>query len=442
MLRPRILQPARLLLIAALALLAPVARAATVTGTVRNGTSGKPAVGVDVVLIQLQGEMQPVASTKTDAAGKYTLDNPAAARDAMPMLIRAIYRGVNFHQPLPPGQSTADVTIYEPSSDPKTVTLNTRVVMFQPNGADLLVVEEYSLQNDSQPPVALYNPNGDFEFELPAGALNPQVSSWGPSKMPVNQGTINKGQGKFAIAYAFQPGENGVRVTYQLPYPSNQATLKLVSAHSAERIGLIAPASVQIASAGFTPQGQEQGFNFYSRDSIPAGTPFEVSVSGTAPSPSADPGAGQSNAGGGGSASIQVLPNRLDSLKWILLGGFVMLFGLGVFSIWRRPITAGVDVGAPPMPPTASSGRAARKKPAPSPAPPASVAPPPVAVTRAQETAAVVSAVEREVEQGLDGLKDKLFRLELRRQAGTVSEEDYLRERTQAEKVLRELVGR
>ena len=64
-----------------------------------------------------------------------------------------------------------------------------------------------------------------------------------------------------------------------------------------------------------------------------------------------------------------------------------------------------------------------------------------------------VAAIERELmvdglvlryrtEQNLDGLKDKLFRLELRRQAGTVSEEEYLRERTQAEKILRELVGR
>jgi len=53
-----------------------------------------------------------------------------------------------------------------------------------------------------------------------------------------------------------------------------------------------------------------------------------------------------------------------------------------------------------------------------------------------------VAVVQREVEQGLDGLKDKLFRLELRRQAGTVSEEEYLRERTQTEKILRELVGR
>src|SRR5436305_12140259 len=75
------------LLIASLALMASTAQAAPVTGTVRNGTNGKPAAGIDVLLIQLQGEMKPVASTKTDAQGNYTLDNPAAPRDAMPMLI-------------------------------------------------------------------------------------------------------------------------------------------------------------------------------------------------------------------------------------------------------------------------------------------------------------------------------------------------------------------
>ena len=55
-------------------------------------------------------------------------------------------------------------------------------------------------------------------------------------------------------------------------------------------------------------------------------------------------------------------------------------------------------------------------------------------------TAVDVPAVEREVQDGLDGLKDKLFRLELRRQAGTISEEEYAQERARAEKVLRDLV--
>jgi hypothetical protein len=427
---------------AALVSLGPVAHAAPVTGTVRNGTSGKPASDVDVVLIQLQGEMQAIASTKTDSTGKYTIDNPAAGRDGMPMLVRAIYRGVNFHQPLPPGQTTVDLTVYEPTSDPKTITTTTRVVMFQPNGENLLVVEEYDLQNNSQPPVAFYLANGNFEFQVPEGAENPQASSWGPSRMPVNQGTINRGKGKYAIAYAFQPGENGVRVTYQLPYEGNQAIVKLVSAHNAERVGLIAPAGVQIASAGFTPQGQEQGFNFYAREAIPAGTPFEVSLSGTA-SPSAA-NIGQAGSAGG-SAAIQVLPNRLDSLKWMFLGGFVLLFGLGVFSIWRRPAVAAAGAGVPDLPPDQGHSRAARKKQA-TVAAQQSVAVPPAAPatpTNAPDIrGAQVSTVERQVEQGLDSLKDKLFRLELRRQAGTLTDEEYLRERAQTERILRELVGR
>jgi hypothetical protein len=37
-------------------------------------------------------------------------------------------------------------------------------------------------------------------------------------------------------------------------------------------------------------------------------------------------------------------------------------------------------------------------------------------------------------------LKDTLFRLELRRQAGTISEAEYNQERARAEKVLRDLV--
>jgi hypothetical protein len=51
-----------------------------------------------------------------------------------------------------------------------------------------------------------------------------------------------------------------------------------------------------------------------------------------------------------------------------------------------------------------------------------------------------VAQVNREVRGSLDELKDSLFRLELRRQAGTIPESDYERERQQLEKVLRDLV--
>ena len=74
-------------------------------------------------------------------------------------------------------------------------------------------------------------------------------------------------------------------------------------------------------------------------------------------------------------------------------------------------------------------------------APMTATAPPPVPTPATAPSAATsVATVEREVELSLDGLKDRLFRLELRRQAGTISEEDYARERSHTEQVLRELV--
>jgi hypothetical protein len=55
-------------------------------------------------------------------------------------------------------------------------------------------------------------------------------------------------------------------------------------------------------------------------------------------------------------------------------------------------------------------------------------------------SAPLASEIDRDVEQSLDGLKDRLFRLELRRQAGTISEEEYAQERARTEQILRELV--
>ena len=55
-------------------------------------------------------------------------------------------------------------------------------------------------------------------------------------------------------------------------------------------------------------------------------------------------------------------------------------------------------------------------------------------------TSAAMAGVDAAVGTSLDALKDQLFRLELRHQAGTISEQEYARERARAEKVLRDLV--
>src|SRR5258708_30294526 len=96
---------ARLILLGAL-VLAPlaIAEAGTVHGTVVNGTTGKPAAGIDLVLIQLQGGMQEVAHSKSGAQGEVTFYHPGLR--APPMLVPAGDPRVNFHRAPPPRTHT------------------------------------------------------------------------------------------------------------------------------------------------------------------------------------------------------------------------------------------------------------------------------------------------------------------------------------------------
>ena len=419
----------RLFYIVALALaLSAAARAGTVSGIVHNGTnSNKTAPGVDVLLIQLQGGMSVVASTKTDADGRYHFDHPGIGQG--PMLIRAVYRGVFFHQPLTPGTSTVDVTIYEPTTNPGAIQVPLRLLVFQPNGDKLMVGEEYSIQNNTNPPAAYFKQDGNFEFTIPTGAELDQVSTFGPSGMPVRQGTIDKGKGRYAIAYAFQPGQNGVRISYTYPYTGNHAQIRESSTYDAQRVLLVIPPTMQVASPGFNSAGTEQGYNVFSRESLKTGNGFDVTVSGTAPPPAeaSASNSSQDQVNGRDSSSdstVETAPARIGDEKWILLGGLAAIFAVGVGLLLRKPVPEVASAPAPPPPPKGKKAqRAAQAKAAPvaSPAPP-------------------VERVTREVNSNLDSLKDTLLRLELRRQAGTITDAEYALERGRAEQLLRDLV--
>jgi len=418
----------RLFHVGALLLLVSVAaQAGTVSGVVHNGTNNnKTAAGVDVLLIQLQGGMSVVASTKTDADGRFHFDNPGIGQG--PMLIRAVYRGVFFHQPLTPGTSNVDVTVYEPTTNPAAIQVPLRLLVFQPNGDKLMVGEEYSIQNNSNPPAAYFKQDGNFEFTIPQGADLDQVSTFGPSGMPVRQGTIDKGKGRYAISYAFQPGQNGVRISYIIPYTGNQAQIRESSTYDAQRVLLVIPPTMQVASAGFNAAGTEQGFAVFSKESVKAGTGFDVTVSGTAPPPAEASASSSPDQVNGRDSSpettIETAPARLGDEKWILLGGLAAIFAVGVGLLLRKPVP---EVASAPAPPPVPKGRKAQRA-AQAKAAPTAPAPPPV------------ERVTQEVNSNLDSLKDTLLRLELRRQAGTITDAEYALERGRAEQLLRDLV--
>ena len=403
------------------------AQAGTVHGTVINKTTGKPAAGVEVILIQLQGGMQPVANVKSDAKGNFSFDHPDIG--AKPMLVRAVYQGVNFHTPLRPnGQSDAEVDIYELSKDSKIIIVAGHVIIFQPSGASLLVGEEYSIQNNSVPPRAFYRTDGNFDFAVPAKARLQQVAATGPAGMPVVQTQIDRGNDRYGIAYAFRPGETNIRFSYELPYAGNSASVKIPTSYGGTRLLVVAPPGVQVSGDGLQPAGQEQGMNIYTHEPLAENAFLSVNLTGTAAaaaapdagaqSPQDMPRQGNSRTE---SANVQAIPGRLDVLKWPLLGGFAVLFVIGALLLARKPVgvvatSAGASAAVNAQAPTATS------------APAAGLA------------SGSMAAIDAQVSGNLEALKDAIFRMELRRQAGTISEEEYARERAKTEKLLRQLV--
>ena len=422
------------------------ARAGTVRGTVKNGTTGKVAVGIELVLLQPMNGMQEVAHSKSGTQGEFTFEHPGLG--AQPMLVQANYHGVHFNQMAPPGVGTVEVDIFEPSKDPKTIEVTSHFVVFQPSGNSLKVAEEYQIENKSQPPYAYFRTDGSFDFGLPEKAELGGVQAAGPAGMPLTQLPMDKKNNRYSIAFAFRPGDNSVRYSYELPYPGNAASLKIPSIYPGRAV-FVAPPGLQVSGDGLAAAGQEQGMNLYLRQDVPAGTLVAVNVSGT-PSASANAGAdgapqsreAQDAAAESGGATIQAVPGRLDSMKWPLLGGFVVVFGLFGYLLSRKTVVtvAGGEVAAEAAP-AAKPGKKPKTQAA------NTVVPVSATATRQSEPGgagsngtASLSDVDAAIGTSLDALKERLFRLELRHQAGTITEEEYARERAKAEKVLRDLV--
>jgi hypothetical protein len=179
---------------------------------------------------------------------------------------------------------------------------------------------------------------------------------------------------------------------------------------------LVAPPGVTLTGDGVTAAGQEQGMNVFVHDPLEAKGTLTVSVAGVGSAP-ADNGGGQQAGQEGNSRAqgqqVDVAPPRIDDLKWPLVFGLVAVFAMGAILISRKQVVVAA------APEEAETTTPSSKK--------------------AKATAAV-EEVKEKVSASLDSLKEEVFRLELRKQAGTISEEEYAREKTRVEKLLRDLV--
>ena len=417
-----------LLLVAASA----VAQAASITGTVTNKTTNKPAADDDVVLIAFGQGMQEAARTKTDAHGHFTINLP----DNGMHLIRVDHQKAPYFEPVPPGTTTVNVAVYDVEPKVEGVSTEADVMRIETTPQGLHVIQNYFVRNESNPPRTQFSKQA-YEIYLPPDAKIEASAAMGPGGMPVSSSPQKLDEpGHYAFIFPVRPGETRFQLSYILPYNGSYKFTPRIALPT-EDVVIILPRSMQFdggtlfksadidtsaqsfvarnvqpsQALAFTVSGtgsmprEEQAGNGPSNGEAPAAMP------GAAPDQSGAAGAAADNRPGGGLGNPIDTPDPLQKYKWWILSGLALLLVIAAaFFLRARPTPA-----------------AAAAPPAPSPL---------VPTPRVPGLSPVGSAPL------LAALKDELFALETERLEGKLSDADYAETKSALEVVLKRALAR
>ena len=98
--------------------------------------------------------------------------------------------------------------------------------------------------------------------------------------MPVVQAPIDRGKNRYSVAYAFRPGENGVRYSYDLPYAGNAASVKISHRLSRRAAGGCCASERADRRRWLASRRSRAGHESLQRDNLAGEFTLSVSVSG------------------------------------------------------------------------------------------------------------------------------------------------------------------
>ncbi len=394
---------------------AAATHAASVSGTVTDKTTGKPAAGDQVVLVDVQASMGEVAHATTNAQGRYTLSEPGAG----PYLIRVTHEGAPYFIAAPQGGGPGDIPVFDVAQKVQGVFIEADIMEMETDaGGQLSVSERWLVHNTGTPPTTQWSKRS-FEIVLPDGAQVQDTQAQRPSGLPTTLTLDPDGaKGHYSFNFPIQPDDGDkdtqFQVSYTLPYANGKLEFKPVVMLPADNVAIILPKSMSITSSDFKPVNSEPGvLTFLSKNATPGKT-LAFTVSGTGSLPREQQG-GQADSGqqaavpntpGGGIGTPINTPNPLSKYTWWILGGLALLLIAAAAFLLRKPAGAfGYVPVQGPAPDQPSAG---------------------FATTPANRNVALLSV-----------LKDEMFEIESERIAGTLSSADYAEQKAALEIVLK-----
>ncbi len=428
-----IISKLRSTLCSAIILLASFASAQTLTGTVKNGTTGKPSAGDEVVLLKLGQGMDESGRTKTDANGKFSFKLDDAQS---PHLVRAIHQDVTYHRMAPPGTTSVELEVYDAAKKIEGIDVVADILRLEAQQGKMIVVREFGVQNSSRPPRTQMNEH-NLEFNIPEGAeiIPDSATATTEGGNPLRSAPVPEDDKKLKYSFIFplRPGLTRFEVAYQMNY-TGSANLDPKSSYPLQHFVVMLPKSMQFTAApaaGFKlvdyPNEPDAAVQVASNVAANANLAFRVSGEGTLEQPQENAqgqssGAANSaqanNRPGGGIGPPIDAPDPLQKYRWWILGGFAAVLLIGGVIVASRQQSAARAL--------------ARQK---------AVSPALQAIEDDYSFAEVLNTrpmppAARPAAALLDVLKEELFQLELERRQGQISEEEYKKAKSALDQTL------
>jgi hypothetical protein len=432
--------------------------AATISGTVTDRTTNKPAGGDTAVLLDLQQGMTESARTTIDAKGHYSFNVPD---NAGMHLVQVEHEKASYYGPVPPNTSVVNIDVFDVAPKVDGLHLYADVSRLETDQRGLSGTESFFIRNESKPPKTQLSAHS-FEFYLPQDAVLEGATATGPGGMAVSNSPVPVGDpGHYAFIFPLRPGETRFQIGYRIPY-SGSATLHARVTMPAENVAVMLPKSMNFdGGKSFQALGGEAsgpGTQTWLATNVPAGTPVAFTISGTGSMPREQqnpqggeaqgaPGMGmptdqgaqggqdqpgsQSNVPGGGVAGAVPIgtPDPLQKYKWYILSGLGLAFVIAAaFMLRAKPGQASIAVAEPsPLTPTLPQGVKATAYRA-------------QTVARAETNG--VSQNPSTTSGTLAALKEELFSLETERLEGKITDAEYAEHKAALEVLMKRALAR
>jgi len=424
----------------------------TLTGTVKNSTTGKPSAGDEIVLLKLGQGMEEAGHTKADAKGKFsfTIDDGQS-----PHLVRAIHQGVAYHRMAPPGTTSVEVEVYDVAKKLGDLAVVADIMRVQAEKGELEVVRMFAVQNSSKPPRTQMNEH-NLEFYLPEGAQVVGASAMTSGGQPVNSAPVPEDDKKTRYSFLFplRPGLTQFQVAYTLPY-TGQANLDPKTLYPLQHFVAMLPKAMQFTAAPGAPFQPMNDPNqpdaiVQVASNTTVGEPLAFKVSGEGVLPErGEGGAAQGSSGeqssapgrdarpGGGLGPPTDAPDPLQKYRWYILGGFAAVLAAGAVYVASKQQSAARPASRAKLPRGADrvADEDAEYEFAEAPSARELSSPHRTSPSPSSSSAGRSSML-------LEALKEELFQLEVDRQQGNISQQEYEKHRAALDQTLERALKR